>query len=65
VGRALSNQQFEKLRQKLDKINLQLLRIINERASMVKEIGEIKKLIQCSKIRPDPGKRHAGTDRAA
>jgi 3-deoxy-7-phosphoheptulonate synthase/chorismate mutase len=52
VGRVLSHQQIEKLRQKLDDINLQLLRIINERASVVKEIGEIKKRYGVQKFDP-------------
>ncbi|MBN2910749.1 bifunctional 3-deoxy-7-phosphoheptulonate synthase/chorismate mutase [Polycladomyces sp. WAk] len=48
----MSHQQFEKLRKKLDEINLQLLRIINERASVVKEIGEIKKRYSVQKFDP-------------
>ncbi|MBN2908966.1 chorismate mutase, partial [Polycladomyces sp. WAk] len=44
--------QIEKLRQKLDEINLQLLRMINERASVVKEIGEIKKRYGVQKFDP-------------
>jgi 3-deoxy-7-phosphoheptulonate synthase / chorismate mutase len=51
VGRELSHQ-LEELREKLDEINLQLLRIINERASVVKEIGEIKKRYSVQKFDP-------------
>ncbi len=37
----MSNQ-LDQLREKLDSVNLQLLEIINERASIVQEIGQIK-----------------------
>lgn len=36
------NQQLEELRQQVDNINIQLLHLINERASIVKEIGKVK-----------------------
>lgn len=36
------NQQLEELRQRIDNINIQLLHLINERASLVKEIGKVK-----------------------
>jgi 3-deoxy-7-phosphoheptulonate synthase/chorismate mutase len=51
VGRELSHQ-LEELREKLDEINLQLLHMINERASVVKEIGEIKKQYSVQKFDP-------------
>jgi 3-deoxy-7-phosphoheptulonate synthase / chorismate mutase len=39
----LSNQELDLLREKLDNINLQLMKMINDRGNLVKEIGEVKK----------------------
>ncbi|ADU31516.1 bifunctional 3-deoxy-7-phosphoheptulonate synthase/chorismate mutase [Evansella cellulosilytica] len=38
----MGNEQLEELRDQLDKVNLQLMEVINERASLVKEIGRVK-----------------------
>ncbi|MCD8509997.1 MAG: bifunctional 3-deoxy-7-phosphoheptulonate synthase/chorismate mutase [Bacillus sp. (in: Bacteria)] len=38
----MGNEQLEELRDRLDKVNLQLMEVINERASLVKEIGKVK-----------------------
>ncbi|UTR11417.1 bifunctional 3-deoxy-7-phosphoheptulonate synthase/chorismate mutase [Evansella sp. LMS18] len=38
----MGNEQLEELRNQLDKVNLQLMELINERASLVKEIGRVK-----------------------
>lgn len=38
----MSNGNIEQLRDELDEINLQLLEVINKRANIVKEIGELK-----------------------
>ncbi|OIJ12441.1 chorismate mutase [Anaerobacillus alkalilacustris] len=39
----MGNEQLEELRDKLDDVNLKLLNIINERAKLVQEIGQVKK----------------------
>ncbi len=39
----MSNKQLDELRDQLDKVNLSLLEQINERARLVKEIGELKR----------------------
>ncbi|OIJ18226.1 chorismate mutase [Anaerobacillus alkalidiazotrophicus] len=39
----MGNEQLEQLRVKLDDVNLKLLDIINERAKLVQEIGQVKK----------------------
>jgi len=38
----MGNEQLEELRDQLDKVNLQLVEHINERARLVKEIGQVK-----------------------
>lgn len=38
----MSNQELEKLRNRVDELNLQLLSLINERAKLVQEIGRVK-----------------------
>jgi 3-deoxy-7-phosphoheptulonate synthase / chorismate mutase len=38
----LSNKQLDQLRQRVEELNLELLSIINERASLVQEIGRVK-----------------------
>ena len=38
----MSHQQLESLRSKIDGLNLDILRLINERAEVVNEIGKIK-----------------------
>lgn len=38
----MSNEQIDTLRAELDKVNLQLLELINERAVLVQEIGKVK-----------------------
>jgi 3-deoxy-7-phosphoheptulonate synthase / chorismate mutase len=40
---ALSNQDIDVLREKIDNVNLHLLKLINERGQLVKEIGNVKK----------------------
>ncbi|PGO45478.1 bifunctional 3-deoxy-7-phosphoheptulonate synthase/chorismate mutase, partial [Bacillus thuringiensis] len=40
----MGNHELDLLRKNIDKINLQLLHLLNERAKVVKEIGEQKKL---------------------
>ncbi|MFX3623512.1 MAG: bifunctional 3-deoxy-7-phosphoheptulonate synthase/chorismate mutase [Ectobacillus sp.] len=40
----MTTHELERLRNKVDEINLELLRLLNERAKVVKEIGEQKKL---------------------
>ncbi len=34
---------LSKLRQKIDKLDLKILRLLNERASIIREIGQVKK----------------------
>ncbi|UFT98063.1 bifunctional 3-deoxy-7-phosphoheptulonate synthase/chorismate mutase [Radiobacillus kanasensis] len=38
----MGNEQLDQLRDKLDEVNLEILNLINSRAELVKEIGEIK-----------------------
>ncbi|RKD68749.1 3-deoxy-D-arabinoheptulosonate-7-phosphate synthase /chorismate mutase [Sinobaca qinghaiensis] len=38
----MSNEQLDALRDELDKVNLQILDLINERASLAKKIGQVK-----------------------
>ena len=38
----MGNNELDQLRQKVEEINLQLLSLINERASAVQEIGRVK-----------------------
>lgn len=38
----MSNNELEKLRQQADELNLQILKLINERGNIVKEIGKAK-----------------------
>ncbi|MDX8359258.1 MULTISPECIES: bifunctional 3-deoxy-7-phosphoheptulonate synthase/chorismate mutase [Bacillaceae] len=38
----MSNKQLDELRLKVEEINMQLLKLINERASLVQEIGKVK-----------------------
>ncbi|WP_252314582.1 bifunctional 3-deoxy-7-phosphoheptulonate synthase/chorismate mutase [Sinobaca sp. H24] len=38
----MSNEQLDALRDELDKVNLQILDLINERATLAKEIGQVK-----------------------
>lgn len=40
----MANHELDQLRKKVDEINLQLLKLLNERATVVKQIGEQKKL---------------------
>ncbi|BBP91614.1 hypothetical protein BsIDN1_52320 [Bacillus safensis] len=39
----MSNNELEKLRQQADELNLQILKLINDRGNIVKEIGKAKK----------------------
>jgi 3-deoxy-7-phosphoheptulonate synthase / chorismate mutase len=41
--RRMSNERLDELRARVDELNLQLLKLINERGRLVQEIGEIKK----------------------
>ena len=41
-ARELSNEELDKLRQDLDEVNLELLKLINKRAQLVQDIGGIK-----------------------
>jgi 3-deoxy-7-phosphoheptulonate synthase / chorismate mutase len=41
--RWMSNERLDELRARVDELNLQLLKLINERGRLVQEIGEIKK----------------------
>ncbi len=38
----MSNERLDELRAKVDELNLQLLKLINERGRLVQEIGKIK-----------------------
>ncbi|KPC99703.1 bifunctional 3-deoxy-7-phosphoheptulonate synthase/chorismate mutase [Geobacillus sp. BCO2] len=38
----MSNERLDELRARVDEINLQLLKLINERGRLVQEIGKIK-----------------------
>lgn len=38
----MGNNELEQLRARIDEVNLELLRLINERAMLVKEIGRVK-----------------------
>lgn len=38
----MSNEKFETLRDELDNLNLDILKLVNKRAEIVQEIGEIK-----------------------
>ncbi|WP_138420649.1 bifunctional 3-deoxy-7-phosphoheptulonate synthase/chorismate mutase [Aquibacillus sediminis] len=48
----MSNEQLEQLREKLDQVNLEILDLINSRAEIVQQIGQIKE--KQSTIRFDP-----------
>lgn len=39
----MGNNEMVQLRQKVDEINTQLLHLLNERAKVVQEIGQLKK----------------------
>ncbi|TMW71752.1 bifunctional 3-deoxy-7-phosphoheptulonate synthase/chorismate mutase [Alteribacter natronophilus] len=39
----MGNEQLEELRKELDEVNLQLVELLNERARLAKEIGQVKK----------------------
>jgi 3-deoxy-7-phosphoheptulonate synthase/chorismate mutase len=41
-GRKMGNNELEELRTRIDEVNLELLRLINERALLVQEIGRVK-----------------------
>lgn len=41
-GFVMSNEQLDQLREKLDQINLEILELINKRAELVKETGQVK-----------------------
>ncbi len=41
-GRMMSNNELDELRTRIDEVNLELLRLINERALLVQEIGRVK-----------------------
>ncbi|WP_124728049.1 bifunctional 3-deoxy-7-phosphoheptulonate synthase/chorismate mutase [Staphylospora marina] len=49
----MSDRKLEELRKQLDDINLRLLRLLNERAGLVQEIGEIKKRQGTDKFDPE------------
>ncbi|TCS95069.1 bifunctional 3-deoxy-7-phosphoheptulonate synthase/chorismate mutase [Hazenella coriacea] len=49
----MSDHKVEELRKQLDLINLQLLELLNQRASLVQEIGEVKKRQGISKFDPE------------
>lgn len=49
----MNDPKVEALRKQLDTINLQILDLLNQRASLVKEIGEIKKRQGTSKFDPE------------
>ncbi|GAE92907.1 chorismate mutase I [Gracilibacillus boraciitolerans JCM 21714] len=38
----MSNEQLDQLREKLDQVNLEILELINKRAELVKETGQVK-----------------------
>ncbi|PLT31493.1 bifunctional 3-deoxy-7-phosphoheptulonate synthase/chorismate mutase [Peribacillus deserti] len=48
----MSNQELDVLRDKLDDINLDLLKLINERAKLVQEIGKVKEKQGVNKFDP-------------
>ncbi|WP_026693631.1 bifunctional 3-deoxy-7-phosphoheptulonate synthase/chorismate mutase [Peribacillus kribbensis] len=48
----MSNQELDLLRNKLDDINLDLLKLINERATLVREIGKVKEKQGVNKFDP-------------
>ncbi len=41
-GFIMSNEQLDQLREKLDQVNLEILELINKRAELVKETGQVK-----------------------
>jgi 3-deoxy-7-phosphoheptulonate synthase/chorismate mutase len=47
----------EKLRQQLDSLNIQLLELLNKRAELVKELGEVKKKSGVKKFDPEREKQ--------
>ncbi|MBA4492828.1 bifunctional 3-deoxy-7-phosphoheptulonate synthase/chorismate mutase [Paenactinomyces guangxiensis] len=49
----MSEHELDGLRRKLDEINLQLLQLLNRRATLVQEIGEIKKKQGINKFDPE------------
>jgi 3-deoxy-7-phosphoheptulonate synthase/chorismate mutase len=53
----VSDRMLEELRRKLDEINLQMLHLLNERAKLVQEIGEIKKRQGTDKFDPEREKQ--------
>ena len=48
---------IDDLRQEIDRLDHELLRIFNERASLALQIGEIKKVLQLPVYDPDREKR--------
>lgn len=56
----MSNQKLDQLRSELDKVNLDLLSLINKRGDLVKEIGQIKE--QQGMNRFDPVRERAMLD---
>lgn len=50
--RGMSNVELEQLREKLDQVNLELLEKINERATLAKEIGRVKKALGVPRFDP-------------
>lgn len=42
TGRIMSNTELDQLRNRVDEVNLELLKLINERAQLVQEIGRVK-----------------------
>lgn len=41
-GRIMGKNELDQLRTRMDELNLELLRLINERAQLVQEIGRVK-----------------------
>jgi 3-deoxy-7-phosphoheptulonate synthase/chorismate mutase len=40
----MGNNELDQLRDRVDELNLELLRLINERARLVQEIGQVKEV---------------------
>jgi 3-deoxy-7-phosphoheptulonate synthase / chorismate mutase len=52
-ARRVRENQLDALRQKLDEVNLKLLRLLNERAELAKQIGEVKQKQGINKFDPE------------
>jgi chorismate mutase-like protein len=49
---AAPNEQLQRCRETIDRIDLQLLRLLNERTEIVEEIGRVKQLMQMAIYEP-------------